>query len=83
LQRASRICWARITEVTAIIGATGAVPQRRRHWRPASSMGSKSNGLGTIRASLPRQPDRPAAGHPAQPSSGSIRSITGQFALLR
>src|SRR5689334_4118921 len=38
-----------MTEVTAIIGATGAAPHLRRHWRPASSIGSKLSGSVTAR----------------------------------
>ena len=39
-------------DVTAIIDATGAVPQRVRHWRPASSIGSKLSGPDTSRPRL-------------------------------
>jgi hypothetical protein len=35
-----RICSTRMTEVTAAIAGTGSSPQRERHWRAASSIGS-------------------------------------------
>ena len=41
---ASQICCTRITDVTAIIAGNGPAPQCLRHWRPASSIGSKPSG---------------------------------------
>src|SRR5690242_3963689 len=39
-----------MTEVTVIIGTVAVGPQRLRHWRPASSIGSKPRGEGTATA---------------------------------
>src|SRR3954453_10242347 len=51
-----RICSTRMTEVTAAIAGTGSSPQRDRHWRAGSSIGS--NGSEDV--------TRPTASHTAQ-----------------
>jgi hypothetical protein len=50
-------------DVTAAIEGVGPVPQRRRHWRSASAMGS--NGSGSVKAPEPaRSADRESAYRP-------------------